>query len=232
MKKIYLSFGVLILFGLSAIAQNNSTVTDNPQKRSWGIGLSAGGGGALIIGDFSNYYTNTALFVTNLDLRFSRLHVSGFYHLGGGKLQNELTYKETTWPAGNKYRMDIAGVSLGLAIIEREKIRIIPNVSLSYSEFESKNIQVGDDLLGMRTGYTYGFGITTDVKMGNLLIGEASEKKKLEHYLRFGINVFIPSVTSLYWRDMNNSDLTHTPYFTGWLFNFSVSYGGLFQHYR
>ncbi len=232
MKKFYLSFGVFILFGLSAFAQNNSTENSSTQKRSWGVGLSAGAGGALVIGGFADYYTSTALFVTNLDLRYSRLHVSGFYNLGGGKLQTELNYKETTWPAGNKYRMDIAGISLGLAIIEREILRIIPNVSLSYSEFESKNIQVGDDLLGMRTGYTYGFGITTDLKMGNLPKGETLTKKKLEHYLRFGINVFIPSVTSLNWYDMNNSDVTHTPYFTGWLFNFSVSYGGLFQHYR
>ncbi len=231
MKKIYLSFGVFVLFGLSAFAQNNSTVSNSAQKRSWGIGLSAGAGGAIIIGDFTNYYTNTALFVTNLDLRYSRLHVSGFYHLGGGKLQTELSYKETTWPAGNKYRMDIAGVSLGLAIIEREKIRIIPNVSLSYSEFESKNIHVEDNLLGLRTGYTYGFGITTDVKMGNLPKGETSAKKKLEHYLRFGINAYIPSVNTTYWSDMNSTHL-YEPFFNGWIFNFSVSYGGLFQHYR
>lgn len=232
MNKFYVSFGFLILFGLSAIAQNNSTVTINDQKRSWGVGLSAGAGGALIIGGFADYYTNTALFTTNLDLRYSRLLVSGFYHFGGGKLQTELIYNETTWPQGDKYNLGITGLSLGLAIIERAKIRIIPNVSFSATEFKSKSVSNGDEALSLRTGYTYGFGITIDTKMSSLPKGDASAKNKLEHYLRFGINAYIPSVTTLNWHDMNNTDITHTPYFTGWIFNFSVSYGGLFQHYR
>ena len=156
---------------------------------NFGYGMFTGGGIFSLSKGLGSNYGNGGLFTFGFEGTISKSYITANINIGGTRSIAE-SNSTTPWRNGQKLSIAYAMLSYGYPLVDKNKVRVIPNLGVGVLEFSEKGND--DDRVSKARAVPY-VGVNVDFKLKNTLnfVGGSflTGREKTELYLRTSLGV-------------------------------------------
>lgn len=163
----------------------------------WGLGIEAGLGGGILIGDLKSYFNSHPVLGFAFEGNYKNLFLTLNLDIGIGSSKNSFEYNGV-WKDDLKLNFDMLKAAIGYNVFENESFRIIPFTGMGAMKIqppEEVKKEAGNDVsLGFSA--LYSIGINTDYKFSPRYFPSILGTEQGTYYLRLRAGYNLPTFNS------------------------------------